>query len=108
MDALEYQIEHMRFMSQVAERLSQLRLEFRSSTYDYATMGSWYFTFRKAGSDYRVVYEGRDYLLSLQVPRKPADPRWDPWVDVASSSTQRHLAPEALLEKTFALIQAQT
>ncbi len=106
MDALQDQLDHTRLMSQIVEKLSQLGFEFRSSTYDHATMGSWLFTFRRGVADYRVVYEGRDYLLSLQVPRKPPDPGWDPWVDVASKRVERPISPELLLEETFNLIRA--
>jgi hypothetical protein len=109
MDALQYQMEHFQFMSRVAERLSELKLEFRSHTYDYDTFGSWFFIFRKAGRYYRVIYDGRDYYLALQIPRQRPTRRWsEPWSDVASSKSDSHLPADRLIEATFSLISEDT
>ena len=109
MDALQYQVEHFQFMSRVAERLSELKLEFRSHTYDYDTFGSWFFIFRKAGHDYRVVYDGRDYYLALQIPRqRPRRRLSEPWSDLASSKSDSHLPADSLFKATFSLISEHT
>ena len=66
MEAQDYSIEHFRIMAELASRLKSLTALILEHNYSYESFGSWWFTFRRSGQKFRVIFDGRDKYLSLE------------------------------------------
>lgn len=54
-------------MTKVAEWLPDIYGQLMEHTYGYSSFGSWLFTFKKSGQTYRVVYDGKENDLRLEL-----------------------------------------
>jgi hypothetical protein len=61
-----YSARHFEMMAQVATEFSALPAQILEHNYNPESFGSWWFTFRRKGRVYRMVFDGRDNFLSLQ------------------------------------------
>lgn len=69
----DFAIEHFRVMEKVARNLKEVEAELLTSEYRGDSFGLWWFTLRKQGKKYRLVYDGRDSRLSFE--HKPSSNR---------------------------------
>lgn len=53
-------------MSEVAARLKSVPALILEHSYNYESFGSWWFTFKRSGKKFRIVFDGRDKHLSLE------------------------------------------
>lgn len=53
-------------MEKVAHFLKEINAQLLTAEYHYESFGSWWFTFRKSGKSYQIVYDGRDSRLSFE------------------------------------------
>jgi hypothetical protein len=74
MRAQEYPVEHFKFMSELASSLIPIPIQIMEHHYHYESFGSWVFTCRYKGKEYRVVYDGKDGCFSMQ---KQKGPDWE-------------------------------
>jgi hypothetical protein len=66
MESHDYPIEHFRMMAEVAAGLKSISALILEHSYSYESFGSWWFTFRRSGNRFRVVFDGREEYLSLE------------------------------------------
>ena len=66
MESHDYPIEHFRMMGEVAIRLKSIPALILEHSYSYESFGSWWFSFRRSGKKFRVIFDGRDKYLSLE------------------------------------------
>ena len=52
-------------MAEIANRLRSIPALILEHSYIYESFGSWWFTFKRSGKKFRVVFDGRDNFLSL-------------------------------------------
>jgi len=62
----DYTIGHFQMMTEIATRLAPLSAQILEHHYNYESFGSWWFTFRRAGREFRIMFDGRDEWLFLQ------------------------------------------
>lgn len=62
----DYTITHFQMMTDIATRLVPLSAQILAHNYNHEAFGSWWFTFRRAGREFRIVFDGRDEWLYLQ------------------------------------------
>jgi hypothetical protein len=67
MEAKDYIISHFDLMHKLALYFGTLSAIIIEEKYDYNTFGSWWCIFKKSGILYRLIYDGRDYALYLQI-----------------------------------------
>jgi hypothetical protein len=66
MEEQDYPIKHFEMMREVATRLALLPAVILEHNYSYKSFGSWWFTFRRSGREFRIVFDGRDDFLYIQ------------------------------------------
>lgn len=66
MDALDYPIEHFSLMSEIAKRMKGMSAQILRHEYNYESFGSWWFTFRWHGDLHRVLYDGKEFTLTVE------------------------------------------
>lgn len=66
MTGFDFPTDHFRLMEKVAHFLKEINAQLLTSEYHYESFGSWWFTFRKSGNTYQIVYDGRDSRLSFE------------------------------------------
>ena len=66
MEEQDYPIKHFEMMTEIATRLASLPTLILEHNYSYKSFGSWWFTFRRSGREFRVVFDGRDDSLYIQ------------------------------------------
>jgi hypothetical protein len=66
MEAQDYPIKHFETMTEIAKALVSLSALILEHNYSYNTFGSWWFSFRRSGREFRIVYDGRDDFLYIQ------------------------------------------
>ncbi len=71
MDDLDYPIAHFKLMTRVAEWLKDRPFQLLEHTYSYRSMGSWWIRLRYRGKHFRIVFEGRDGDLTLDMSYQP-------------------------------------
>ncbi len=77
-----YATSHFLFMADVSRELAAIRAEVQDHSYAASVFGSWWFTIRVHGARYRVVYDAREGVLSVE--SSPTENR--PEVTVSASS----------------------
>jgi hypothetical protein len=82
--------DHFQLVARISAHLATLHGEVDEAHYHHHAFGSWWLSFRSKGQVLRLVYDGRDSLLSLE-RLSNAEPQ--PWQDAA---TRR--APDESLE----------
>ena len=53
-------------MAEVSARLKSIPALVLGHNYSYESFGSWWFSFKRSGKKFRVVFDGRDEYLSLE------------------------------------------
>jgi len=61
-----YTITHFQMMRDISTKLVPLSAEILEHNYNHEAFGSWWFTFKRAGREFRIVFDGRDQWLYLQ------------------------------------------
>ena len=69
-------------MSDMAIALSGFPAQILEHNYNYESFGSWWFSFRFKGQEFRLVFDGKDAQLSLK--EKTASD----WKEIASDQTK--------------------
>jgi hypothetical protein len=87
MKAQEYPIEHFKMMVDITNALALLPIQLLSHVYEYEVFGSWWFTCLSSGQKYRVLFDGRDGVLRIQLPNGKDWP--DDWSDIRSIEIAR-------------------
>ena len=52
-------------MAEVTTRLKSIPALILEHSYSYESFGSWWFTFKRSGQKFRIVFDGRDGYLNL-------------------------------------------
>jgi hypothetical protein len=62
----DYPFKHFEMMHELAGRLRDTSVQLLAHSYHYETFGSWWFTFMRHGERYRVVFDGKDFVLRFE------------------------------------------
>jgi hypothetical protein len=77
--------EHSRIIAEISKQIESKGIIVRSLTNYGEPFGSWWFAFRVSGKVYRLIFDGRDKFLSLQIGSDSSEYRQsisnDPIVD---------------------------
>ena len=65
MEAHDYPIAHFELMTKVAGFLKSKGVQLLEAEYSYKVFGLWSFTFQIKGQNYRILRDGRDFVLTL-------------------------------------------
>jgi len=106
MEATEYPIEHFELVTKIARQLKALSIQILVHEYHYESFGSWWFTFRRLGEKYRLLFDGKDSVLRLEVKTgatKNQGVFLTKWEDVASEAIAIQSSPT--VDQVLALIQ---
>ena len=87
-------------MTEISKRLGSLSALILEHNYSYNTFGSWWFTFRRSGREFRIVYDGRDDFLYIQDAS-------DGFRDIDHRELKRPIA-EIVADETLALVVQST
>ncbi len=91
MNELEYRSAHSKFMDDLSTGLTSKSIRLLEHRYDYEVFGSWFIVCSSAGSELRIVFDGRDNMLWIE---KPSDTPWaGRWKSFASYPEARKLTP---------------
>ena len=67
MTAKDYRDANERMMTEITDKLSSISFRIIEHEYDYACFGSWYFVCNNADKEFRIVFDGKDSILCVQV-----------------------------------------
>ncbi len=84
----DYPIEHFRLMAIAAEQLKALSVQLLRHEYRYDAFGSWWFIYQQKGINYRVVFDGRDSVLTLEAETSEPNPWGNEWEEIKGKSFQ--------------------
>lgn len=84
MEGHDYPIEHFKLMILVAEKLKTLSVQLLEHEYSYNFCSSWWFIYQQNGAKYRVVFDGRDRFLTLEVETLELTRRGNNWEEIKS------------------------
>lgn len=66
MDQIEYEAEYAKLYAEIAEMMRGLGLRPTLHEYHYKVFGSWWIDFSNSGDSYRLIFDGRDYRLTIE------------------------------------------
>jgi hypothetical protein len=66
MEAQDYPISHFALMERLARHLASIPAQILEHSYNYEFFGSWSFTFRRSGKIHRVLYNGKEFDVTLE------------------------------------------
>ena len=66
MDGPDYPIEHFSLMRDLAVELKSVDAQVLRHAYSYEGFGSWWMTIEHEGEVFRLVFDGRDDLYSIE------------------------------------------
>lgn len=78
MKAQDYTVAHFNLMADLAIRLSSKSVQLLEHSYNHEAFGSWWFICKSSGQQFRIVFDGKDYLLRIQISAGKH------WKDIAS------------------------
>jgi hypothetical protein len=64
--AQDFPIEHFSLMAEVATLLKEQSAQVLEHHYDYRAFGSWHIEFLKQGKPSRLIFDGRDSIITLE------------------------------------------
>lgn len=67
MKGQDYPVEHFRMASKIAEGLRAKDIQLLRHEYHYQAFGSWLIEYMRAGERFRIVFDGRDSQLRIDV-----------------------------------------
>jgi hypothetical protein len=106
MESYNFPIAHFRLMSAIAAQLAIKSIQLLEHHYDYNHFGSWWFSFKNTKGTFQINFDGRDYLLSLEVGDESPDRiRIASWKNLVSEKVKDHLNSEATIEIVKSLIE---
>jgi hypothetical protein len=109
MDVHDYTAEHFKLMTDLALWLPDICAQLKEHTYSYKFFGSWWFTFAKAGRMYRVIYDGKENELRLELGSLAPDSQWVAiWEQIESVHFQEFLDGDDLQRAARSLVERHT
>jgi hypothetical protein len=66
MNALDYPIDHFSLLFEIAKRMKGMSAQILRHEYHYESFGSWWFTFRRHGELHRLLYDGKEFMLTVE------------------------------------------
>ena len=67
MDAKDYPIRAFAQVKELAIALKEISTQVLQYEYSHESFGSWFLTVRREGQVYRVLYDGRDGVFSIEL-----------------------------------------
>ena len=100
---------HFVFMADVARDLSAIPCEVVEHSFHASAFGSWWLTFRAHGSTFRVRYDGRESVLSVdhEVSGPHTHPPSPSWLQVVEAPAPAPLAPSSVLSLVHSALRAR-
>jgi len=100
----DYRIQHFSFMTELARRLGLVPALILEHSYTYEAFGSWWFSYKRAGRRFRIVFDGRDSCLSLDEGVTGTDrKRVVEWKSLGSRQVSDS-TPDSLLSEIVSLV----
>lgn len=62
----EYQEKYFKMMFTLTKELGSIPVLILEQGYTYEAFGSWWFSYKKSGIKYRMVFDGRDEILRIE------------------------------------------
>ena len=62
----EYQEKYFKMMLTLSKELSSIPALILEQSYTYEAFGSWWFSYKKSGTKYRIAFDGRDEILRIE------------------------------------------
>lgn len=90
MDAQDYPIHHFQQMSALAATLDTLPAQVLEHSYTYEAFGSWSTLLQYKGVRMQLIFDGRDFELSLRRSASPKHP--EQWSDTLWTRSHREVA----------------
>ena len=78
MDAPDYPIRNFAQIRELAIALKEISAQVLQYEYSHESFGSWFLTLRREGKVYRVLFDGKDSVYSIEVSGNKRSPyHWD-------------------------------
>ena len=93
----EFQQVFFEMMATLTTKLSTIPVEIIEQSYNDQAFGSWWFIYKKGGSKYRIVFDGRDRILRIESQK---------WTDWKTNKEVRNESNDTLISNIVYLIQS--
>ena len=93
----EFQQEYFEMMATLAVNLSTIQVEIIEQSYNNQAFGSWWFIYKKGGSNYRIVFDGQDQMLRCE---SQVGSNWETDMEIRNESNDKLISNILLLIQT--------
>jgi len=66
MNQIDYEAEYATLHAEISKTMRRLGLRPGPHEYHYKVFGSWWIKFSKSGTTHRLIFDGRDYRLTIE------------------------------------------